>query len=126
MLQQRSSEFPNLLRMPVNSAVLEETNDEKGTCVRRVRLTEEGTLRLEGHDLGPFVEQFFGQSEYEFVRAVSPSGVEQLRRALGIGADDDLIAALVAQFRGPGGSNRLEKFLESEGIASEFWNRVGD
>ena len=112
--------------MPTNKAVLEESNDEKGTCVRRVWLTPEGTLRLEGQDIGPFVQQFFGYPEYEFVRAVSASGVEQLRRALNLGAEDDLIDALVAQFQGPGGSARLEKFLETQGIESEFWNRIGD
>ena len=59
MPQQRSSEFPNLLPMPANRAVLEESNDEKGTCVRRVSLAPDALLRLEGHDLGPFVQQFF-------------------------------------------------------------------
>ena len=112
--------------MTANKAVIEESHDEKGTCVRTVRLTPEGALRLEGHDLGPFVKQFFGYSEYEFVRRVSPSGVDQLRRALGLDADDDLITALADQFQGPGASNRLEKLLETEGIESEFWNRIGD
>ena len=112
--------------MPDDKAVLEESHDERGTCVRRVRLTPEGSLRLEGHDLGPMVQQFFGHSEYEFVRGVSAPGVARLRTALGLGTDDDLIAALAAEFQGEGGSNRLEKFLETHGIESEFWNRIGD
>ena len=106
--------------------MLEESNDEKGSSVRRVRLTSEGSLRLEGQDLGPFVQQFFGHSEYEFVRSVSPAGVDQLRQALGLSPGDDLIATLAAQFQGPGGSSRLEKYLETQGIESEFWNRIGD
>lgn len=112
--------------MPANAAVLEESNDEKGTCVRRVSLAPDGSLRLEGHDLGPFVQQFFGHSEYEFVRTVSPAGVDQLRRELGLGPDDDLLSTLAARFQGPGGSNLLEKFLAAKGIESEFWNRIGD
>lgn len=112
--------------MSANRAVLEESNDEKGTCVRIVILAPDGSLHLKGQDLGPFVQQFFGYSEYEFVRTVSPAGVEQLRREMDIGADDDLISALVTRFQGPGGSNLLEKFLAAKGIESEFWNRVGD
>jgi hypothetical protein len=50
--------------MPDNNAVLEESHDERGTCVRRVSLAPDGSLRLEGHDLGPMVRQFFGRSEY--------------------------------------------------------------
>ena len=126
MLQHWSSEFPNLSPMPVTKAVIEESNDEKGTCVRTVSLAPDGSLRLEGHDLGPFVQQFFGHSEYEFVRTVSPSGVDQLRRELSLGPDADLIGALAAKFHGPGGSNLLEKFLAAKGIESEFWNRIGD
>jgi hypothetical protein len=112
--------------MPDNKAVLEESHDERGTCVRWVSLTPDGSLRLEGHDLGPMVQQFFGHSEYEFVRSVPASGVDRLRNALGLGTDDDLIATLAAQFQGEGGSSRLEKFFESQAIESEFWNRIGD
>ena len=112
--------------MPANKAVLEESNDEKGTCVRSVSLAPDGSLRLEGHDLGPFVERFFGQSEYEFVRTVSPSGVDQLRRELSLGPDEDLISTLATRFQGPGGSSLLVKFLAAKGIESEFWSRVGD
>lgn len=53
MQERRSSEFPNLSPMPENKAVLEETHDEKGTCVRTVSLAPDGSLRLDGHDLGP-------------------------------------------------------------------------
>ena len=112
--------------MPADTAVLEESNDEKGLCVRRVSLAPDGSLRLEGHDLGPMVEEFFGHSEYEFVRTVSSYGVDRLRRTMGLGTEDDLISALAAEFHGPGGSSRLEKFLESQGIESDFWNRIGD
>ena len=112
--------------MPANKAVIEESNDEKGTCVRSVSLALDGTLRLEGHDLGPFVQQFFGHSEYEFVRTVSASGVDRLRHELGLGPDRDLISALATRFQGQGGSSLLEKFLAAKGIESEFWSRVGD
>lgn len=126
MLQQRSSEFRNLSAMPANTAVLEESTDEKGTCVRRVGLAPDASLRHGGHDLGPFVERFSGPSEYEFVGTVPPSGVDQLRRQLSAGPDEDSIGALATRFRGPGRSCPLEMFLAQEGIESELWNRVGD
>jgi hypothetical protein len=105
----------------------EQTDDERGYCRRSVRLLEDGSLRIEGHDMGGGVEDFWGQGldEYEFYRTVPPDGVQSLREILGLEADDDLLGDLHARFGRPGGTYELEQLLQAHGIHTEFWSRVG-
>lgn len=107
------------------TAHLEWSNDEDNFVRRSVSLDPDGTLRIEGHDMGAGPEAFWGDTEYEFERTVRPGDVERLRDVLGLGTGDDLIAVLAARFNGSGGSLRLEQLLKAEGIPSEFWSRIG-
>jgi hypothetical protein len=105
---------------------LEDTLDERGASHRWVTMTGDGGLHIRGQDIGPMVERFFGEREYEFARAVAPAAVPALRDALGIGPDDDLLDAICARFNGPGSSDALERYIQERGIETEFWSRAGD
>jgi hypothetical protein len=105
---------------------LEDTLDERGSSHRWVTLTDAGGLHIGGQDIGPMVERFFGEREYEFARAVPPAAVPALREALGIGPGDDLLDAICARFNGPGSSDALERWIQELGIETEFWSRTGD
>ena len=105
---------------------LEDTNDERGSSHRWVVLTDDGALHVRGQDIGPMVERFFGEREYEFARAVPAAAVPALRAALGIGPGDDLLDAICARFSGPGCSDALERYIAEQGIETEFWSRTGD
>lgn len=110
------------------TVTLEDRNDDRGLHQRSVTVDDDGTLRIEGHDLGAGVEGFWGQglTEYEFIRTVNPSQTERLRAVLGIPVGEDLLAAVQQRFGRPGGARELERLLEDNDIASEFWSRVGD
>jgi hypothetical protein len=107
---------------------LEHRDDDQGLYHRSLTRREDGALVLEGHDLGRGVSDVFGSnlSEYEFVRTVAEDQVVRLSAALGLTSDDDLRATLEARFAHPGGSQAFELFLKDHGIASDFWNRIGD
>jgi hypothetical protein len=102
--------------------VMESTNDDKGSVMRRVHLAG-GCLSIEGHDLGSGVEEFFGHSEYEFRRSLSKAETTALRERLGVPRRDGLLAAIEDRFRT---THELEQFLEEHGLSGTFWSRVGD
>lgn len=108
---------------------LEAKDDDDGMVLRRLIVHDDGSLVLEGHDLGPGVERFWGRgnTEYEFSRTVAPDGVRHLRAVLEIDDTDPdaLAAALRERFARPGGSPDFEKTLVANDITSEFWSRVG-
>ncbi len=47
--------------MPAMKAVLEESNDDKGTCVRSVSLAPDGSLRIEGHESQGIESEFWNR-----------------------------------------------------------------
>jgi hypothetical protein len=102
--------------------VMESTRDSKGTVWRAVHPTR-GRLSIEGHDLGPGVEEYFGCSEYEFTRSLDAAETTALRELLGVPDGGDLLAAVRARFAS---AHELEEFLKEHGIAGTFWNRIGD
>jgi hypothetical protein len=98
--------------------------DERGWLRRELHAEEDGTLIIEGHDLGSGVSDAWGDglTEYEFVRTVSPAAVEELRQSLGIG-NGPLLDALNSRFET---TIALEEYLKVNGIETTFWSRVGD
>ena len=86
-------------------------------------INAKGDLVIEGQDLGPEVEEFFGYSEYEWAWTISASDCDRLLVALG--AKSDLLSALGERFAGNRASG-LQEFLESEGIEFTAWGRIGD
>jgi hypothetical protein len=88
-------------------------------------LLPDGALRLEGQDLGPGVEAFFGAGnrEYEYDIVVAAGDVPALLAALG--AQQDVLAALAASYRDEPDLG-IVNFLDEHGIAHTFWSRVGD
>ncbi|MGI9157903.1 MAG: hypothetical protein ACR2FG_14930 [Marmoricola sp.] len=101
--------------------VFEERHDENGSVTRAVRLLDDGSMRIEGHDLGPGVTRFFaGHSEYEFARTLPPASVAALVRALGI-ADGDLLPDLRSRFAT---TADLEAYVRERDIESELWSSL--
>lgn len=105
---------------------LESRRDEEGLYGRSIRFKVDGTLVLEGHDLGEGVRAIFGFDEYEFVRTLAADAVARLCAALRVADSSALRPALAARFARPGGARAFEEFLVAESIPSSFWNRIGD
>jgi len=103
--------------------VITSSRDEKGWQRRELHEEADGTVVIEGHDLGRGVSDFWGAglTEYEFTRTLSAAAVVELRLALGIGTAA-LLEALGSRFEG---TADLERYVEENGIESTFWSRVG-
>ncbi len=109
----------------ITNVTLRDTRDEGGSRYLGARLKADGTLLIEGQDLGPGVENFFGPglTEYEWAWIIRPPGVRKLKLALA--CDDDVLAALRDRFSGDAAAG-LKPFLDDNGIPYEPWSRVGD
>ena len=90
-------------------------------------LTEAGDLRIEGQDLGPGVEEIFGEgkSEYEWDVVVRASDVPSAIVALGGAPGDDVLTLLSRRYSGFDASE-IEPRLKASGVPIQFWNRIGD
>lgn len=105
--------------------VLADRRDEDGSTYRGVRLTDDGGLVVEGHDLGPAVSRFSGHEsldEYEFARKYSPAETSVLAELLHVERTEGLLDAIRLRFSD---TRSVELFLASHGIAGDFWSRVG-
>ncbi len=99
-------------------------SERSGQDVRSlVARYSDGDLIFEGQDLGPSVERFFGEGqwEYEWVFTVRKANLPKLEKALNTA---DLLAALQRDFSGPNAAG-IEAFLKLHNIPYEIWNRVG-
>ena len=104
---------------------LRDTHDEGGSRHLSASLKDDGTLLIEGQDIGPGVEEFFGSglTEYEWAWLIRPPGVKTLKLALA--CDDDVLTALRDRFSGDTAAD-LQPFLDDNGVRYEPWSRVGD
>lgn len=88
-------------------------------------MADDGTLSIEGQDIGASVEAFWGKgmNEYEWAYSITPAAVAALRAALGGG--DDVLASLRERFSGDKYKD-LSSFLDEHAISYGFWSRNGD
>jgi hypothetical protein len=106
------------------TVVISKKTDERGYFYRAIHLEDDGSLVIEGQDIGSGVEDIFGggDNEYEFFRTIRPPAVAELERLSGI-SHTGLLENLREHF---GTTSALEEYLEEHGIPSGFWSRVGD
>jgi hypothetical protein len=106
--------------------VLHNLRDDRGLRHLGAERQDDGSIVIEGHDLGPGVEVLGpGLTEYEWVWTVASEHVPAAIEALGGEAGDDplrLLKVWCAEHKGadPG------IHLKSAGVSIAFWNRIGD
>ena len=79
---------------------------------------EGGALTIEGQDLGPYVEQFWGDDEYEYWYRFDRENTARLFAA--VDGLDDPEAALLREFSGEHGCQKLCEFCKKNGIEYKF------
>ena len=87
---------------------------QEGRQFRSVRLSvgDDGAIKMDAQDMGPAVEEVWGDSDYEFWVHVPPEAAAALAFEL-----------LREKFAGqPGAVDALRDFCKAHGIAHEFGN----
>lgn len=106
--------------------VLRSTSDASGTRFLEARLDADGTLRIEGQDLGPGVSAVFGAglTEYEWWWRLPADAVPDAVAALGGAPGDEPLAVLRAWFDANGVDPGSA--LRDAGLPVAFDSRIGD
>jgi hypothetical protein len=111
--------------MTAKAVVLRDSRDESGSRFLGASISADGTLTINGQDLGKGVEEFFGEGdfEYEWTWTIAPKDVTRLMSALESG--DDVLAGLAKRFSDDAASG-LQPFLKENEIPYYAWSRIGD
>ena len=88
------------------SATLYEDNNPKAARSIRVEI-KDGLVTFEQQDIGSLCNEMFGDSDYE--RVISDLPVGQLRSAIGVKTDKELIAVLKRNYNT---SDAFDRFLD--------------
>ncbi len=113
--------------MPSKTITLRQEHSEKDTWSLCATVEENGDLIIEGQDLGPSVERFWGAglTEYEWDIKVRAAHIPELIAALGGKEGDDVLSLLAARYN-EDDRYASRNFLEQRRVPFEFSNRVGD
>jgi hypothetical protein len=86
-------------------------------------LIEDGTLVIDGHDLGPGTALISDDGEYEWRQTFPPDSVAALGAALGGKRDEDILDLLARRYRNER-SYDLERIMREtrDTIPREFWS----
>ena len=100
--------------------------DHNGTRTIWAALVADGSLKIEGQDLGAGVAIWGeGFTEYEWDWTVAAVDVPRAVEILGGNAGDDPLELLKGWSRDSGGRDPGQH-LKSAGLTLGFWSRVGD
>ncbi len=80
----------------------------------------DGTLTISGQDLGPYVEDSWGDEDYEYWYKFDEANTEKLIEA--IHGEEDPEAALLREFSGERGCSRLRSFCKRNKIEYSFFS----
>lgn len=106
--------------------ILRDERNEDGSHHLRGRLRDDGSLAIEGHDLGVIPQRFWGRDEYEWTITLDPAAVARLLEVLRVAPGQyDPLTILEKSFH-EDEHHATRSFLEQHGIPFKFWSRVGD
>lgn len=90
------------------SATLYEDNNPRASRSIRVEI-KDGLVTFEQQDIGSLCDEMFGDSDYE--RVISDLPAEQLRSAMGIKTDRELISVLKRDYNTSDAFDRFSEFV---------------
>ena len=80
-----------------------------------------GELLISGQDMGPAVEEYFDDSDYEYFYSFNEANTRKLLESLKPGADlSELLDLLANKFSGLDGCSLLREHCEEEQIEYQF------
>jgi hypothetical protein len=93
---------------------------DEGISVTIEAYFSDGALVVEGYDIGKRVEEYWGDSDYEYSTTISSTAIPLLCKSLGVSNDPVLILnTLSSKFGGNTCYSTLLKFLEQNGVPSQ-------
>lgn len=92
-----------------------------GTVSMDLYFDEKDVLVFDGHDAGPYVEDYWGSTDYDYFYHIQPQEVEKLFAVLGIAPSNRiaLLQAIKDRFGGATAFSALGEFMKQKGIEFE-------
>jgi hypothetical protein len=84
-------------------------------------IVSQGFIRIEGQDIGPSVEDFWGSDEYEWAWKIDLANEAALRELLAIPPSETLIDGIVSRYSGDNYFN-LSQLLSRAPFETNFWS----
>lgn len=111
----------------MRTAILKDSKDRHGPRHLWATLDADGTVVIEGQDLGSNLPLYglSGVTEYEYAWTIRPADIPGLVTALGGEPGADPLRLLVRYATGQAWP-RFDLFLEEHAIPAEFWSRFED
>lgn len=96
---------------------------DEGISVTVEAYFSDGTLVVEGYDIGKRVEEYWGDSDYEYSTVVAEELLPALYQTLGVSTQAELLNELQIRFSGNHSYSQFQQFLESAGIpySAQSW-----
>lgn len=94
--------------MKIDKIKMIESKSERISVYLEAKIKENGDLVLEGQDIGEFVEEQFGDSDYEYSLSVKAEYKDTI-----------LLNLIKEKFAN---DSEFKAWLEEKGIPSEFWS----
>jgi hypothetical protein len=87
---------------------------------------ENDSLIIDGYDIGKRVEEYWGDSDYEYSLKIPPHGVQQLYGLLGVAEGDqqNLLQELARRFNTNSCFSEIRKLLDDHHIACEGFSWI--
>ena len=83
----------------------------------------DGKLTISGQDIGPVVEEIFGDSDYEYFYSFDKANTRKLLEAFKPGAEmKEFLELLAGKFSGPDGCALLREFCSDKDIEYDFFS----
>jgi hypothetical protein len=85
-------------------------------------INENGTMLVEGYDIGQLVEKYWDNSNYEYSMKLLPPSVEKLKMIFQIVEDEVLLSSIQQQFGGALAFSTFKLFLDQNGVVYEYFS----
>lgn len=87
---------------------------------------EQDTLIIDGYDIGKRVEEYWGDSDYEYSLKIPPQSVQQLYSLLGVEAGDKqhLLQELAKRYNTNSCFSEIRKLLDDHHLACEGFSWI--
>ena len=101
---------------------LYQRKDDRIWCTITAELAG-GKLKVSGHDLGPQVEEFFPEGEYEYALSLSAVSTRRLFESLGCADDPDekKLQVIKDTFQNDRADSAIKEYCAEHGIETSFW-----
>jgi hypothetical protein len=84
---------------------------------------DQGSIRIEGQDIGLSVEDFWGSDEYEWAWKIDLTNEAALRELLAIAPSENLVNGIVSRYSGDD-YYKLSQLLSKAPFETNFWSHA--